>query len=214
MQLWQLGNILILLMLLISEPTFQECRKDFGVCCKRVQGCRGHPSAGVQWRQTAAPQLAGTGEGWWRTRIVGGHHGSAPPCSSPSPGTPAEARAGGDVPICAGAQTSAVPPGASPPDNEPSWHREVAAVLLHCFAGMGLWTRKVTTVGSFWVFLEQILGIERFCSWVLNGGGMWARSGEKVIFGVQEASLHGALSTWVLQRAVLALKISVLKMLM
>lgn len=54
------------------------------VYCRSVRGCRGHPSASVQWRQTAElPSWKGTGGGWWRTRIAGGHHGSAPPCSSP-----------------------------------------------------------------------------------------------------------------------------------
>lgn len=70
--------------------------------------------------ESRAPQLKGTGEGRWRTRMAGGHHGSAPPCSRPYVGTPASRGAGRVVPICAGVQTSAVPPGAFPPDNEPS----------------------------------------------------------------------------------------------
>jgi len=43
----------MLLMMLISELTFEECGRGSAVSCKRVQGCRGHPNADVQWRQTA-----------------------------------------------------------------------------------------------------------------------------------------------------------------
>lgn len=114
------------------------------VYCTSVRGCRGHPSASVQWRQTAErPSWKGTGGGWWRTRIAGGHHGSAPPCSSPYLAAPTNTRAGREAPIRAGAQTSAVPPGAFPPDNEPSWHRAMAAVLLHytTLLRTGLWTQ-------------------------------------------------------------------------
>lgn len=69
-------------------------------------------------------QQSSPAEGHWRGMVedkdARGHDGTAPPCSSPYSGTLANARAGREGPICAGAQTSAVPPGAFLPDNEPS----------------------------------------------------------------------------------------------
>lgn len=68
-------------------------------------------------------------------------------------------------------------------------------------------------------YIERFCCLERFLlSMILFLGverrGNWVCSQEKGVFGVQQASLHGALSTWVLQRAVIALKISIMKMLM
>jgi len=44
--------------------------------------------------------------------------------------------------------------------------------------------------------------------------GAWICSWDKAVLSLQQVSLHGALSTWVLQRAVHALKVSILRMLM
>lgn len=67
---------------LLSWP-FKNVEGALVVCSKSVRGCWAHPSAGVHGRQAAElPSLKGIGEGWWRTRMAGGHYGSAPPCSS------------------------------------------------------------------------------------------------------------------------------------